>query len=42
MLGPGIAVNLASIIVNGRPEMDPEIFKTFSLCREFSCVELLK
>jgi sarcosine oxidase subunit beta len=42
MLGPGLAVNLASIIVDGRPEMDQEIFKAFSLCREFSCVELLK
>jgi len=42
MLGPGLAVNLASMIVHGRPEMDPETFKAFSLCREFSCVELLK
>jgi sarcosine oxidase, subunit beta len=42
MLGPGLAVNLASIIVNGKPEIDADIFKAFSLCREFSCVELLK
>lgn len=42
MLGPGIAVNLTSLILKGKPELDPNIFSAFSLCREFTCVELLK
>jgi len=42
MLGPGLAVNLASLILHGKPEVAPEVFSLFSLCREFSCVEMLK
>jgi sarcosine oxidase subunit beta len=42
MLGPGLAVNLASLILRGKPEVSPEVFSLFSLCREFSCVEMLK
>jgi len=42
MLGPGLAVNLASLILRGKTEVSPEVFSLFSLCREFSCVEMLK
>lgn len=42
MLGPGLAENLTSLILNNRPQIEPEIFCAFSLCRKFSCVELLK
>lgn len=42
MLGPGLAVNLASLILHGKPEVSPDVFSLFSLCREFSCVEMLK
>ncbi len=42
MMGPGLAVNLASLILQGKTEVEPEVFALFSLCREFSCVEMLK
>lgn len=42
MLGPALALNLTSMIIRKKPRLDREIFKAFSLCREFSCVELLK
>lgn len=42
MLGPGLAENLTSLILHGKPQIEPDIFAAFSLCREFSCVELLK
>ncbi|MDQ7825059.1 MAG: FAD-binding oxidoreductase [Candidatus Eremiobacteraeota bacterium] len=42
MLGPGIARNLTSLILRGKPLVEEEIFRAFSLCREFTCVELLK
>jgi len=35
MLGPGVGANLASLIVHGEPLIDPEIFNSLSLCRNF-------
>lgn len=35
MLGPGIAKNLVSLMTRGRPLIDDEIFKSFSLRRDF-------
>jgi sarcosine oxidase, subunit beta len=42
MLGPGIAENLTSMILAGKPAVSPEIFSAFSQCRDFACVEMLK
>jgi sarcosine oxidase subunit beta len=35
MLGPGIALNLASLITTGKPLLPREIFKSYSLYRDF-------
>ncbi len=35
MLGPGIALNLVSLITKGKPLLPEEIFRSFSLCRDF-------
>lgn len=35
MLGPGIALNLVSLITKGKPLLPEEIFKSFSLYRDF-------
>lgn len=36
MLGPGIALNLVSLITKGKPVLPEEIFKSFSLYRDYS------
>jgi sarcosine oxidase subunit beta len=36
MLGPGIARNLVSLITTGKPTIPEEIFKSFSLRRDYS------
>ena len=36
MLGPGIAVNLANMILNGKPIIDEKIFKYFSFYRDYT------
>ena len=36
MLGPGIALNLASLITKGKPLLPEDIFRSFSLYRDFS------
>jgi sarcosine oxidase subunit beta len=36
MLGPGIALNLVSLITKGRPVIPQDIFKSFSLDRDYS------
>lgn len=36
MLGPGIALNLVSLITTGRPLIDIETFRSFSLSRDYS------
>lgn len=42
MLGPGIALNLTSLITRGSPLLPEEVFALFGSCRDFACVELLK
>ena len=36
MLGPGIALNLVSLLTAGRPLIDEDIFESFSLYRDYS------
>jgi sarcosine oxidase subunit beta len=36
MLGPGIALNLVSLIIKGKPILTEEIFKSFSLYRDYT------
>ena len=36
MLGPGIALNLASLITKGRPLLPDDIFESFSLYRDYT------
>ena len=36
MLGPGIALNLVSLITKGKPLIPQEIFSGFSLKRDYS------
>jgi len=36
MLGPGIALNLVSLITKGKPLLPKDIFKSYSLYRDFS------
>jgi len=36
MLGPGIALNLVSLMTKGRPIIDEETFRSFSLSRDYS------
>ncbi len=36
MLGPGIALNLASLITKGRPLLPEDIFRSFSLYRDYT------
>jgi sarcosine oxidase subunit beta len=36
MLGPGIALNLVSLITKGKPILSEEIFKSFSLYRDYT------
>ena len=36
MLGPGIALNLVSLITKGKPVLPEEIFKSYSLYRDYS------
>ncbi|MEW6746873.1 MAG: FAD-binding oxidoreductase [Planctomycetota bacterium] len=35
MMGPGVGKNLASLIVNGRPVIDPEVFSSLRFDRDF-------
>jgi len=43
MMGPGVAVNLASLIVKGKPDLAPEAFATLAFRRNFgSTIEALK
>ncbi len=42
MLSPGMALNIAEKITNGRYILDEEIMESFSLCRVFSSSEILK
>ena len=43
MLGPGVAKNIASLIINGKPVVDPEVFREFSFYRSYEGkVEMLK
>jgi sarcosine oxidase subunit beta len=43
MLGPGVGLNMASLMVEGRAEIDPEVFSALSFYRDFSGgVETLK
>jgi sarcosine oxidase subunit beta len=35
MMGPGIGLNMANLIVHGRPLMAPEVFATLSFYRDF-------
>lgn len=43
MLGPGVAKNIASLIINGKPVVDPEVFSEFSFYRSYEGkVEMLK
>ncbi len=35
MLGPGVAMNLASLVVRGKPLLDPEVFALLSPSRNF-------
>ena len=35
MMGPGIGLNLASLIIKGKPEIPQEIFNTLSPERDF-------
>lgn len=44
MMGPGVGLNLASLIARGRPQMDPGIFAHLDPCRDFTCgtIESLK
>ena len=34
MLGPGVAMNLASLVTRGKPAMDPEVFDLLSPARD--------
>ena len=36
MLGPGIALNLVSLITKGEPILSEETFKSFSLYRDYT------
>ncbi|HEX7401807.1 MAG TPA: FAD-binding oxidoreductase, partial [candidate division Zixibacteria bacterium] len=36
MLGPGIALNLVSLITKGKPILPEEVFRSYSLCRDYS------
>ncbi|MGA7861006.1 MAG: FAD-binding oxidoreductase [Thermoplasmata archaeon] len=36
MLGPGVAMNLASLAIRGKPAMDPEVFDLLSPARDIS------
>jgi sarcosine oxidase subunit beta len=36
MLGPGIALNLVSLITKGKPILSEEVFKSFSLYRDYT------
>jgi glycine/D-amino acid oxidase-like deaminating enzyme len=36
MLGPGIALNLVSLITKGKPILLEEIFRSYSLYRDYS------
>ncbi len=43
MLGPGVAKNIASLIISGKPVVDPEVFREFSFYRSYEGkVEMLK
>lgn len=43
MLGPGVAKNIASLIIKGKPVVDPEVFSEFSFYRSYEGkVEMLK
>ncbi|MBN2208419.1 MAG: FAD-binding oxidoreductase [Candidatus Coatesbacteria bacterium] len=35
MLGPGVGANLASLIVHGKPLIDPDVFNSLSFSRDF-------
>lgn len=35
MLGPGVGLNMAKLIVHGRPDIDPEIFSTVGFYRDY-------
>lgn len=36
MLGPGIALNLVSLITKGRPLLPENVFRSFSLYRDYT------
>lgn len=44
MLGPGVGKNMASLVVHGKPAIDPEVFASLSFYRDFYTkrVEALK
>ncbi|HUI70252.1 MAG TPA: FAD-binding oxidoreductase [Spirochaetia bacterium] len=42
MLGPGLAEDIVSLIAEGKPVTDPEIFRSFRLDRDFGKTEKLK
>jgi sarcosine oxidase subunit beta len=35
MLGPGVGLNMAKLIVHGRPDIDPEVFSTVGFYRDY-------
>jgi sarcosine oxidase subunit beta len=35
MLGPGVGLNMAKLIVHGKPEIDPEVFSSIGFYRDF-------
>ncbi len=36
MMGPGVGLNLASLIAKGIPDMDPEVFASLDPGRDFT------
>ena len=36
MMGPGVGVNLAELIVNGKPDLEQNVFDTLSFYRNFT------
>jgi sarcosine oxidase subunit beta len=39
MMGPGVGKNLASLVVDGKPELDPDIFEYLSPERDFNAAK---
>jgi sarcosine oxidase subunit beta len=35
MLGPGVGLNMAKLIVHGKPDIDPEVFSTIGFYRDY-------